>query len=82
MLKKERIKNALIAFSKHIQAIDYIQDDLNNIDFMDDLTDEEKSQKEKEWTRDLRMEHGRLTLSVDHFLRLMKNNEPYFGGHE
>ena len=82
MRKPERIENALKAFEAHIGNIDHITHDLNNVDFMDDLTDEEKSQKEAEWTRDLRFEHGRLTHTVDQFLKLMRNNERYFGGPE
>ncbi len=79
MKKPERINNALKELSKHLQAIDYIQDELNTIDFMDDLTDEQKTQKEHEETRHLRVAHGELTSWADRFMKLMRNNEPYFG---
>lgn len=79
MRKSERIENALRELERYIGEIDHIQNDINNVDFMDGLTDQEKTQNELEWIRDLRFKHGELTSWADRFLKLMRNNEAYFG---
>lgn len=78
MKKPERIDNALSELAQIYGTIELIQHDIDQLEWNDELTDDEKTAQEKELEKDLRKQHGNLAYWANRFLRLMRNNEKYF----